>query len=138
MEPVIRGRKLVLKYTDGSPCDSSNDKRELIDDDDDEDDDDKHSDKRKGSNSKRRKSAIISLLCEREPLDPKAPKVAISFIDVSPDECAYFFEVRSPISCASRQTDVQGAVGPGGVFGIMFVSLNLGTTSNLFATSRYL
>ena len=126
MKPVVRGRKLVLQYTNGSPCDSSNKKRKIIGDDDKEDDDDddddkKHSDKKKKSSSKRRKSTIISLLCEREPLDSKAPRVAVSFIGVSPDECAYSFEVRSPISCASRNKDQQGAVGPGGVFGIMFV-----------------
>ena len=154
MEPIVRGRKLILQYTNGSPCGPSNRKRKIIgsdpddkkDDDDekdpDKDDDDKKDSDKKGSPSSRRryKSTLISLLCDREPLDPKSPKVAISFIGNSPDECAYFFEARSPISCAGRNKNEQ-AVGPGGVFGIMYVSCTSiqpsPPRSSLYSTASY-
>ena len=124
-EPVFRGRKLVLNYTDGSPCDSKS-KRALLPhepqdlqsnkikdhDDDDDDDDDKH---RGSSGSTRRKSTIISLLCDKDPL---APKAAVAFVAASPDECTYFFEARSPSACAGVE-QAQQQIGPSGVFGVM-------------------
>lgn len=129
-EPVFRGRKLVLNYTDGSPCDSSPKSRrspspKLIDDDDDDDDDkDRHSKKPKGSPDrhktphqphapKHRKSTLISLLC-----DKVAPKTTVAFVGASPDECAYFFEVRSAAACGGV-SDARQSLGPGGVFGVM-------------------
>ena len=141
-----RGRKLVLQYTNGSPCGASGDKsREkrssTVDDesayryydveeeddynrvrskheDDDEDDDDTRKDKDKGKDTPvRRKSATISFLCDRDPDMP----TAASFVDADPDECAYFFEVRSQHACAGVEPHKPGSVGPGSVFAIIFV-----------------
>lgn len=131
-ELVFRGRKLVLNYTGGSPCDSEGGKRsllnheaediktsKLVDDDDDDDDLDRES-KRPSNPTIRRKSTIISLLCEKEPMAPKAPPAAVAFVGASQDDCTYFFEVRSPAACAGAETDSSGgALGPGGVFGVM-------------------
>lgn len=130
-EPVFRGRKLVLNYTDGSPCTSASrskaprSKSTIGGDDDDDDDENDHQGKGKGkgqlpkgsTEEVRRKSTLISLLCERDPL---APTAAVSFVGASPDECAYFFELRSQAACAGVSNDQQ-SLGPGGVFGVMSV-----------------
>lgn len=125
---MFRGRKLVLSYTGGSPCDSEDRKRSFLNHeaediapsklvDDDDDDGDRES---KRPSNGRRKSTIISLLCEKEPLAPKAPLAAVAFVAASEDHCTYFFEVRSPAACAGAETDSSGgALGPGGVFGVM-------------------
>ncbi|KAI9810469.1 MAG: Cation-independent mannose-6-phosphate receptor CI-MPR [Pycnora praestabilis] len=101
-EPIFRGRKLVLNYTDGSPCSTRND----------DDDDDRGS--RKGG-TRGRKSTIISLLCDRDPLSPKA---SVAFVGASPDDCSYFFELRSSAACGGA-TDAQQTLGPSGVFGVI-------------------
>jgi cation-dependent mannose-6-phosphate receptor len=158
---VPRGRKLVLQYTGGSPCgtsDKSKDKRasvhegarykhyEFDDDDeeldpkkpnDDEEDEDgdgeKDEDEKKGDeededkekegekekekeDNTRRKSATISFLCDHDPDTP----TAFSFVGTDPDECAYFFEVRSQHACAGAEPHKPGSVGPGSVFAIIF------------------
>jgi len=130
-ELVLRGRKLVLNYTGGSPCDSTDTKRSSLSDDDEDvraseliggdDDENDHDRKPKTpSKSRRRKSTIISLLCEREPLAPKSPQASVAFVGASQDECTYFFEVRSPAACGGAENDSSsGALGPGGVFGVM-------------------
>lgn len=41
-----------------------------------------------------------------------------SFIGTDPDECAYFFEVRSEAACAGSEP-VEVGLGPGGVFGVI-------------------
>ena len=111
-ELVFRGRKLVLNYTDGSPCDDSLSKRK-----DDEDD--------KGSKKNmRRKSTLISFLCDKDTYDSSKPKVALSYVGNSPDDCHYSFEARTPFACGGA-APVEQAVGPGSVFGIMFVSLTI-------------
>ncbi|KAF1832003.1 mannose 6-phosphate receptor domain-containing protein [Decorospora gaudefroyi] len=117
-EPIFRGRKLILNYTGGSLCPSSSSKskraldtREIIEGDDDDDDADKPS-KEKPS-SERRKSTVISLLCDSDPL----AKTSISFV-AAVDDCAYFFEGRSPFACGGVHQETQ-ALGPGGVFGVM-------------------
>ncbi len=46
----------------------------------------------KDTETTRRKPATISFLCDRDPINTHA---AASFVAVDPDECAYFFEVRS-------------------------------------------
>ena len=103
----------------GSPCESTSSTypRKLIDDDDGEkDSDDKDQKKPKsGSDSGRRKSTMISFLCDR---DPTAPKASVSFVGQSPDECAYFFEVRSEAACGGAN-EAQQSIGPAGVFGVM-------------------
>lgn len=154
---VFHGRKLVLKYTDGSPCDTSRKRsdmiedltsREIIDpddddepkkekkpskgeDDDDDDDDDQPKKEKKPSKGEdedddeprkspanaavRRKSTIISLLCDRDPLQPL---LTLSFVDASPDECTYFFEARSSAGCGGIETAKQ-TLSPSGVFGVI-------------------
>ncbi|KAI9891128.1 MAG: Cation-independent mannose-6-phosphate receptor CI-MPR [Vezdaea aestivalis] len=125
--PIFRGRKLVLNYTNGSPCESSSASRllnrEIIPSKqdktkpkkgDDEEDDGGHS-KGRPKEAKRKKSTIISLLCDK---DISTPKVAISFVGASPDECAYFFEARSASACGGVSKET-ATLSPGGVFGVI-------------------
>jgi len=123
----FRGRKLVLQYTDGSPCAGSNSRRGLAehkvstpdslfkaskskdDDEDDDDDDDRF------TSAHLRKSTTISFHCEK---DPMAVQPTTSFVGTDPDECAYFFEVRSQAACGGAEP-VKQTLGPGGVFGII-------------------
>ena len=124
MYPVIRGRKMVLNYTDGSPCPSLDKRdeasaREIIDDDDDDKkgmDKEKEDDKKSSSSSGRRKTTIISMLCERDPL---MPQLTLSFV-ASPDECTYVFEARSLAACASIEAKAQ-TLGPSGVFSVILI-----------------
>lgn len=118
--PVIRGRKLVLNYTDGSPCPEidkrSNTARDLgslgiIDGDKDEN---KDKDEDSSKSSIRRKTTIISMVCDRDPL---APQLTLSFV-ASPDECVYVFEARSSAACAGIEAATQ-TLGPSGVFGVI-------------------
>lgn len=101
--PVIRGRKLVLNYTHGSPCPE----RSNYPDEDGDNDDSEHRDSRI-----RRKTTIISMLCDRDPLNPK---LILSFI-ASPDECTYIFEARSSAGCGGIE-DAKQELSPSGVFG---------------------
>ncbi|PQE13013.1 Mannose-6-phosphate receptor binding protein [Rutstroemia sp. NJR-2017a BBW] len=103
---TLRGRKLVLEYTNGSPCGGKNKKREPKWDDDDDDDD----------KSIRRKSSIISFHCEKDPL----ATASASYVGTDPEECAYFFEVRSQAACGGSEPAKQ-TVGPGAVFAIIGV-----------------
>lgn len=105
----------MMNYTDGSPCGDSHSKRSIIPDDD-EDDEDKGRGEEKSSG--RRKNTIISFLCDQEIYDSTRPKVTVSFVSSSPDECTYVFEARSHLSCGGLATPPQ-AVGAGGVFGLM-------------------
>ncbi|KAI9702709.1 MAG: Cation-independent mannose-6-phosphate receptor CI-MPR [Bogoriella megaspora] len=141
--PVLRGRKLVLNYTGGSPCEKEDiaDKRSIplggghgtssdhrtgskkgkgkgkYGDDEDEDDEDEDDDERphKGDRYERRKSTVISFLCDRDPLKAEA---SVAFVAASPDKCTYFFEVRSQAACGGSESKSSG-LGPGGVFGII-------------------
>jgi cation-dependent mannose-6-phosphate receptor len=149
-ELVPRGKKLVLQYSGGSPCGNSKGKdkvkrgnvhngasyRGYSDDDDEEkprkkeakdkgddqkkpskDKDDKEKEKEKEKEKdKRRKSATISFLCDRDP----DVVTSASFVGTDPDECAYFFEVRSQHACAGAEPHKPGSVGPGSVFAIIF------------------
>ncbi|KAL0256935.1 Cation-independent mannose-6-phosphate receptor CI-MPR [Diplodia seriata] len=124
-ELVFRGRKLILNYTDGSPCGEDSDyyRRDVHSletrkkhDDDDDDDDDWHKPK-KGKGDKRRKSTIISLLCETDSLSPP-DEATVAFVAASPDECTYFFEARSKAACGGIEKETQ-QLGPGGVFGVI-------------------
>lgn len=143
---MTRGRRLVLQYSGGSPCGTSHDKRGSVHDgasyrhyDDDTDDslgahskakdddqkkpgkdDDKDQGKDKGKDSDksvRRKSATISLLCDHDP----DTQTTASFVGTDPDECAYFFELRSQHACPSAAPHKPGSVGPGSVFAIILV-----------------
>ncbi|KAK0934323.1 Cation-independent mannose-6-phosphate receptor CI-MPR [Friedmanniomyces endolithicus] len=139
--PVLRGRKLVVNYTDGSPCDADAGKRSHIiedlssrailgDDDDDEDnkkqpkkpskghdDDDepKKPTKTPSTHPVRRKNTVVSFLCDRDPL---AQTLLLSFISSSPDQCTYFFEARSSAGCGGIETAKQ-TLSPSGVFGMI-------------------
>lgn len=129
---------MVLNYTGGSPCDTKRTKvpRRIIDDEDDKKDDGKKKgDDKKGDDKKddhredddkdhdgtdkvvRRKSTVISFLCERDSL---APKAHLSFVGASEDECTYFFEAKAMAACGGV-SQVQQPLGPGGVFGVMYV-----------------
>lgn len=138
---MFRGRKLVLQYTGGSPCGSAVESRsaegeELSDlsdgeypartlsgkvvgssSDDDDDEDDEPKKPKKPVETKRHKSTLISFHCEKDPL--KSVAVA-SFIGTDPDECAYFFEMRSEAACPGLGP-VQAGLGPAGVFGIIAI-----------------
>ncbi|KAM3517724.1 hypothetical protein NHJ13051_008734 [Beauveria bassiana] len=106
-----RGRKLVLRYGDGSPCESTSSKNAR-------DQKPAAGDKDKGSSSARRKSTVISFLCDR---DSGSSTVAFSFVGTDPDECAYFFEARSMHACAQAEPHKRGNVGPGSIFGLIFI-----------------
>ena len=120
MYPVIRGRKMVLNYTDGSPCpeltkrDDATSLEIIGGDDDDKKNED--GDEKKHSSSTRRKTTIISMLCERDPL---MPQLTLSFV-ASPDECTYIFEARTSAACASIETAKQ-TLSPSGVFGVILM-----------------
>lgn len=137
-EPVLRGRKLVLNYTGGSPCGGESksrrsmdllSEREIIDDDDGKDDkkkgkDDKDDDKKDKddkpkhpSSSSRRKSTIISMLCDRDPI---SPQLTLNFVGADTDECTYFFEARSSAACGGIEVAKQ-TLSPGGVFGVIAI-----------------
>lgn len=66
----------------------------------------------------RRKSTTISFLCDHDPIDVRA---AVHFVGADPDECAYFFEVRSQHACAGAEPHQPGSVGPGGVFALILL-----------------
>lgn len=116
-EPVFRGRKLVLNYTGGSLCPSTSTSRSTpIDIDLGTRDISSHDEERpvtESASHERRKTAVISLLCESDPL----AKTAISFI-AAVDDCVYIFEGRSPHACGGVHAEVQ-ALSPGGVFGVI-------------------
>ncbi|RBQ83326.1 hypothetical protein VDGD_09748 [Verticillium dahliae] len=119
---------LVLQYTGGSPCgadkpkDNNKTKRE-----------DSHdsykgfageklaeatdSGDEKKNKPVRRKSATLSFHCEPEQL---AGQIGVSFVSTDPEECAYFFEIRSAHACARAEPHQPGSVGPGSVFAIIF------------------
>lgn len=112
-----------MNYTGGSPCDEPSKRlrsRKLLDDDD---DDEGHDKPHKGKDHKylgetrRRKSTLISFICDHDSL---APKAHLSFLGASPDECTYFFEARSMAACGGV-IDPQQSLGPGGVFGVIFL-----------------
>ncbi|KAL3478547.1 mannose-6-phosphate receptor binding domain-containing protein [Aspergillus californicus] len=92
-EPFFRGRKLIMNYTDGSPCDGD--------------------DNGKGSHTK---STMISFLCDR---DVSASQPTISFVGTM-DQCSYFFEVRTSAACGGYGNDPAGqGLSPGGIFGVI-------------------
>ncbi|PGH08345.1 cation-dependent mannose-6-phosphate receptor [Blastomyces parvus] len=140
-ELVFRGKRLVLNYTDGSPCPdptpSDVRKFEIIDDgspkkdkehdqDDNEKDDKETGDRDKDDGKKdgnsghepvhptRRKSTLVSFLCDRDLVSPAA---SVTFVGTL-DSCTYFFEVRSAAACGGVAR-TEGGLGPAGVFGVI-------------------
>ncbi|BCR97924.1 putative vacuolar sorting receptor (Mrl1) [Aspergillus luchuensis] len=92
-DPFFRGRKLVMNYTNGSPCAG-----DYI------------------GNAARTKSTIMSFLCER---DTPASQATVSFVGTM-DQCTYFFEVRSSAACgATAPTPDNPGLSPAGVFGVI-------------------
>ncbi|KAI9749599.1 MAG: hypothetical protein M4579_006810 [Chaenotheca gracillima] len=146
-EPLFRGRKLVLNYTDGSPCDSGSTRSLALDQkaaslarrmdrislrQEDEDDDGRdeepppEDDDRDKPDDETTKDPVEPEDTRRKSTlisllcerDPLAPRVAFSFVGSSPDECTYFFELRAQAACGGAR-DTQVGVGPGGVFGVI-------------------
>ncbi|CEJ54305.1 Putative Cation-independent mannose-6-phosphate receptor CI-MPR [Penicillium brasilianum] len=98
-EPFFRGRKLVLNYTNGSPCPGDWNTASK-------------------NSSARTKSTIMSFLCDR---DAPANTATTSFVGTM-DSCTYFFEVRSSAACGGIAVDPNdGGLGPGGVFGVIML-----------------
>ncbi|KAL4965851.1 putative vacuolar sorting receptor (Mrl1) [Aspergillus stella-maris] len=92
-DPFFRGRKLVMNYTDGSPCEG-----EFLE------------------KSAHTKSTMLSFLCDR---DISATAPTISFVGTM-DQCTYYFEVRSSAACGGYgQIPAGQGLSPGGVFGII-------------------
>jgi len=110
---VFRGSKLVLNYTNGSPCEDpeTSHKRSFSHEPQDI--------STSASSKVRRKSTIISLLCQKEIL-PTSPKVSVAFVGASEDHCTYFFEARSAAACAGIET-TPSQLSPGGVFGVILM-----------------
>jgi cation-dependent mannose-6-phosphate receptor len=117
-EPVFRGRKLILNYTDGSPCGGPPPKKFNPRRWDDDELGKSDEEKPKDPPPERKKSTIISLLCETDPL---AAKAAVSFVAASEDECTYFFEARTYAACGTVEKEAQ-TLSPSGVFGVMYVA----------------
>ncbi|XMA08489.1 hypothetical protein WAI453_001280 [Rhynchosporium graminicola] len=103
-ELVLRGRRLVLQYTNGSPCSAEKKKKNS-------DRDEGEVETRKDSEV-RRKSTLISFHCDKDPL---ATQAAVTFVGTDPDECSYHFEVLSRAACITAEPAKQ-SVGPGAVF----------------------
>lgn len=99
--------------------DKDKDKKKDDKDKDKDDDKDKDKDEKKDKNrekgEQRKKSAIISLLCENDPMSAGA---TVSFVAASEDECSYYFEARSHAGCGGVERESQN-LGPGGVFSVM-------------------
>lgn len=125
--PVFRGRKLILNYTNGSPC------PEL-------DEDGVPLDPRSTSpplssstalksKTNRYKSTLLTFTCDTSPSLNTHP--SISFLG-SPDHCTYVFEVRSRYACAGATgpPSDSNSLSPAGVFlvilGIAFLVYLIG------------
>lgn len=143
---TVRGRKLVLQYTNGSPCgpdaeSSSLSKRAYEDDiyegsdpsdvsghatephdsspsSSDSDSDDEKDDADATSRRKKSKHPMrkSATLSFHCERDPLKALAQASFVGTDPYQCAYFFEIRSPYACAGAPPPDISALGPGGVF----------------------
>ncbi|KIV88105.1 hypothetical protein, variant [Exophiala mesophila] len=104
--PFFRGKKLLLNYTQGSPCPDL-----------DEDGVPQDPDLVERKTNNRRKSTLLSFVCDTAPNLSGRP--AISFIG-SLDHCTYVFEVRSRNACGgTTQSEEKGTLGPGAVFAVI-------------------
>jgi cation-dependent mannose-6-phosphate receptor len=109
---LFRGKKLILNYTQGSPCpdlDSEGNPVDIVS---------LHGDASAAAKaSKRRKSTLFTFACDTSPLLSGRP--AVNFLG-SPDHCTYVFEVRSRYACGgTTQSEEKGTLGPGAVFGLI-------------------
>ncbi|KAJ5897555.1 Vacuolar sorting receptor (Mrl1) [Penicillium tannophilum] len=98
-DPFFRGRKLVLNYTNGSPC----------------------PDEFNGAASNasvRTMSTLMSFMCDR---DAPANQATASFVGTM-DSCSFYFEIRSSAACGGLAVDPNsGGMGPAGVFGVIML-----------------
>ncbi len=105
-ELVFRGKKLVLNYTQGSPCPDLDEDGNPIDDD---------FVTRKANI--RRKSTLLTFACDTSPLLSSRP--AVNFYGTL-DHCTYVFEIRSRYACGgTTASEEKGTLGPGAVFGVI-------------------
>ena len=79
--------------------------------------DDFHENAKDKQQSVRTKSTIMSFICDRDPLAPKATVNLVGTIDY----CSYFFEVKTFAACGGMAPRTDGGLGPAGVFGVMYV-----------------
>ncbi|KAI1384401.1 mannose 6-phosphate receptor domain-containing protein [Hypoxylon trugodes] len=136
---VSRGKELILQYTGGSPCGKSKKRETDIEErssihegaayrgsdyEREEEEDSVSATKtatatpaKETDEPKRRKSATIFFSCDR---DPGAGVAQVSFIATDPEECSYFFKVKSQHACAGVEPHSPGSVGPGSIFLIIF------------------
>lgn len=123
-ELVFRGKKLLLNYTNGSPCPDLDEdgtplsRRAIIGDDDNDDEDaDDDEPKKPTKVGVRHKSTLLSFMCDTSSTSNQHP--SISFLG-SPDHCTYIFEVKSRWACAGATPSTDpGSLGPGSVFGVI-------------------
>lgn len=108
-ELTMRGRKLLLNYTMGSPCPDLDEYGDPLPDD---------TASSTAKHSTRHKSTLLSFICDTSPALSTTPRV--SFLG-SPDHCSYIFEIRSRYACAgATPSHEKGTLGPGGVFTMIF------------------
>ena len=105
-ELLFRGKRLILNYTQGSPCPDLDEDGVPIDED--------LVDRQV---NRRRKSTLLTFACDTSPLLSTRP--AINFLG-SLDHCTYMFEVRSRNACGgTTASEERGTLGPGAVFGLI-------------------
>lgn len=120
---TLRGRKLLLNYTGGSPCpdlDEYGDPIDLLNVREIIGGGNKSktgSGSNSGSKNMRRKSTMLSFICDTSPALSATPR--ISFVGTL-DHCTYNFEVRSRYACAgATPSHEKGTLGPAGVFAMI-------------------
>ncbi|KAJ6144449.1 hypothetical protein N7470_008344 [Penicillium chermesinum] len=102
-DPFFRGRKLVMNYTNGSPCDDQDGAAVSVTN-------------TSMKASARTKSTLMSFLCDRDALPNQA---TASFVGTL-DSCTYYFEIRSSAACGGVAVSPNsGGLGPAGVFGVI-------------------
>ena len=106
-ELLFRGKKLLLNYTQGSPCPDLDEDGNPIDDDD----------FLTRKVLRRRKSTLLTFACDTSPLLSIRP--AVNFYGTL-DHCTYVFEIRSRYACGgTTASEEKGTLGPGAVFGLI-------------------
>lgn len=128
--PLFRGKKLILNYTDGSPCDNDAPKpraleprspKKVDDSDSDSSDDPDDTDRphhRKPSASTRLKTTFIEFTCDSQSVSTQ--KTHIHYLG-NFDNCFYMFDAKSPLACPSPVSPPTQSVGPGFVFSLIIL-----------------
>lgn len=123
--PIIRGRKLLLNYTNGSPCPELDEDGNPLD----TLSMSSLSTTTRTSKTNRYKSTLLTFTCDTSPSLTTHPSIA--FLG-SPDHCTYVFEVRSRYACAGATgpPSDSNSLSPAGVFlvilGIAFLVYLIG------------